>query len=445
MPQIKDSFILNSNRPNFTRDSFKTWAEMYSVDEDNIDVGHISYCVEKGKHYIFCGGDVKWRDLSYQDVITVTLEDMQYLKDDVPVGKLIYCTTDGLMYYKYTDKVSVGGSLYKKLVNIEDATYVTEEEFPDMVDDRIRDFDFGTSGLVTYKTVEDMKQVEPGPDSSIEFGQLAFCEETKLHYYFSLERNDAYGYFKLLSGTKTLIPIITEPKSYINLIGETEEKIVKEVGSVAPLSGEFGLDVDLGLVDYSEFPYAPLNQPYVLKAIMADDLKDYPGKASNVYCEENPMGTLDNPSYVKLGDQKYYYKTYFAPNATPQNSNGDVLNELVWDRNKEVVSENYIIINGTMPWYASTSANGMAKQPLYEWKEDGRVVEAHLLETCKANQEFRIPLKISKLYVSDELSDCWNESDLSEWVEQKMGDYYIYKYKVGELGHRGPIKIKVEF
>ena len=166
MPQIKDSFILNSNVPNFTRDSFDTWEDMILVDPDNIDKGHISYCKETKKHYIFHNeDDVLWKDLSYQDVLTVTKDEMLDLKDDVPVGKLIYCTTDGLMYYKYRNVIEDNTDIYKKLVNIEDATYVTEEEFPNMVDERIRDFDFGTSGLVTYETIEDMKKVVPGDDS----------------------------------------------------------------------------------------------------------------------------------------------------------------------------------------------------------------------------------------------------------------------------------------
>lgn len=444
MPQIKDSFILNSNVPNFTRDSFDTWEDMILVDPDNIDKGHISYCKETKKHYIFHNeDDVLWKDLSYQDVLTVTKDEMLDLKDDVPVGKLIYCTTDGLMYYKYRNATEDNTDIYKKLVNIEDATYVTEEEFPNMVDERIRDFDFGTSGLVTYETIEDMKKVVPGDDSVIEYGQLAFCEETKLHYYFDNERNDNYGYFKLLSGSKTLIPKIIEPYSYISLLGEDEDKIIKEVGEIAPIAGEFGIDAYLGEIDYSEFPYPMENQTYTSKVIMADDLGEYPGESSNVYCEENPMGTADNPSYIKLGNQKYYYKTYFAPNITPQDSNGNVLDELAWDRNKEVKSSNFVVINGTRPWYASTVVD-VVKQPLFEWK-DVVVVEAELLPTYMINQEFRIPLEIKELYIADPVDNNWIKDDLSEWSVELYEDYYIYKYKVNELGHRGSIKIKVIF
>lgn len=53
MPQIKSGFTLKSKSPNFERDSFETKFEMKNVEVGHMDEGHISYCKEDGKHYVF--------------------------------------------------------------------------------------------------------------------------------------------------------------------------------------------------------------------------------------------------------------------------------------------------------------------------------------------------------------------------------------------------------
>ena len=55
MPQIASPFIFNSKEPNFERDRYATLEAMRSVDDRNIDEGHIAYCLEDGNVYKFCG------------------------------------------------------------------------------------------------------------------------------------------------------------------------------------------------------------------------------------------------------------------------------------------------------------------------------------------------------------------------------------------------------
>ena len=50
---IGDNFSYNGKKPNFERDSFETRAALKAFAEANIDNGHIAYCVETNKHYIF--------------------------------------------------------------------------------------------------------------------------------------------------------------------------------------------------------------------------------------------------------------------------------------------------------------------------------------------------------------------------------------------------------
>ena len=61
MPQIKSSFIFNSKYPLDSRDSFDTLNDMLE-NQMRFDEGHITYCKETQKHYIY--------NENYQDNIT---------------------------------------------------------------------------------------------------------------------------------------------------------------------------------------------------------------------------------------------------------------------------------------------------------------------------------------------------------------------------------------
>ena len=51
--QINNNFDYKGNQPNFERDRFETLELMRSADERSFDNGHISYCEETDKHYVF--------------------------------------------------------------------------------------------------------------------------------------------------------------------------------------------------------------------------------------------------------------------------------------------------------------------------------------------------------------------------------------------------------
>ena len=51
--QVNSNFNYKGSKPNFERDRFETLELMRSADERSLDNGHISYCIETGKHYVF--------------------------------------------------------------------------------------------------------------------------------------------------------------------------------------------------------------------------------------------------------------------------------------------------------------------------------------------------------------------------------------------------------
>ena len=118
MPQISSNFILRSKLPNFERDSFQTWNEMINVPTSWIDEGHISYCVERNKHYIFNSangtleGDARWTRLDIpvniqadRSITSVPSIDKltDSLAESLSTGDLVYVINDMTFYYNTYD------------------------------------------------------------------------------------------------------------------------------------------------------------------------------------------------------------------------------------------------------------------------------------------------------------------------------------------------------
>ena len=83
---IGDNFSYNGKKPNFERDSFETLATLKAIPEANIDNGHIAYCIETNKHYIFNDSNSddattgKWRVLESEFSNKVDISDLdEYL------------------------------------------------------------------------------------------------------------------------------------------------------------------------------------------------------------------------------------------------------------------------------------------------------------------------------------------------------------------------------
>ena len=87
--QINNNFDYKGNQPNFERDRFETLELMRSADERSLDNGHISYCEETGKHYVFNeNNDIdvetgKWRLLIENSEDLKSVLDLKADKSDI--------------------------------------------------------------------------------------------------------------------------------------------------------------------------------------------------------------------------------------------------------------------------------------------------------------------------------------------------------------------------
>ena len=85
--QIGDNFNYQGQKPNFERDSFDSFAEMKAFPVTSVDDGHISYCAEDGRHYVFNSANEedattgRWRQLSGDAAVDpATAEDYGTVK-----------------------------------------------------------------------------------------------------------------------------------------------------------------------------------------------------------------------------------------------------------------------------------------------------------------------------------------------------------------------------
>lgn len=186
MPQISSNFILRSKSPNFERDCFATWDEMKSVNSAWMDEGHISYCKETRKHYVFStvnapdneGG--RWTELKLtinDDIIgfinsnsTYVVNGIANLNDDLAeslsLGRIVYVKEDHSLYYNIYD-ASMGATPQTGTyladstgwfhpLHIDLTDYVTSSDLQEALSDYVRTEDLPTiEGGVTQEDLED--------------------------------------------------------------------------------------------------------------------------------------------------------------------------------------------------------------------------------------------------------------------------------------------------
>lgn len=149
---IGDNFSYNGKKPNFERDSFETLAILKAFPEANVDNGHIAYCKETNKHYIFNDSNSadpltgKWRELESEFSNLIDSSDLEaYLtKDEAqstyqPIGDYVLKSEipslDG-----YATEVWVNSQGFLKSIPEEYVTeseldakdYATKDEIPDI-------------------------------------------------------------------------------------------------------------------------------------------------------------------------------------------------------------------------------------------------------------------------------------------------------------------------
>lgn len=165
------------------------------------------------------------------------------------------------------------------------------------------------------------------------------------------------------------------------------------------------------------------------------------------------------PEVLNPGEYRYHFAAFFQKGSPALNNEGLLVSE--WVESTPVESNDYVTINASKPFYYNT-LDGMVKKPLKLWDDNLMHDVAELLPTCQLEQSFMVPRKLKTLYIWNDLLGDYgaipmvkekNEEGLQTenmvpaYFNESVNEegYYIYKYNSDLYGHRGAIKIKVEF
>lgn len=237
----------------------------------------------------------------------------------------------------------------------------------------------------------------------------------------------------------TVYPTFVNPSATISL---TNYNAVQEIGSLAPIRRNFTTNYDPGSINLNG----------VKQNNRGGDLS-----SESIYVNEESNTTF--PETVALGNTSYYYKVSYEEGPQPKDNKGNDYYDPL-DAGF-VISEKAAVVNGTWPWYASTSSatlsNPVVKQKLIAWDtKEGEMSTGEFQTQPSGNlpQVFKIPREATSVQVYDNGSGKWVSEDLNTIYTEKTENitingnerkYYVYTYKSDTIGNRGATKLKVNF
>lgn len=260
-------------------------------------------------------------------------------------------------------------------------------------------------------------------------------------------------------------PTVSEPSANVALkddwsgemsidwYDEAKRIILVKDGSVGPDGGDFyPTNVVDAMISYPK--NITLDPHFTNGPILKSDTK----QSSVGFCKiQNESGEWDYykkdnniyhvPATLSTGEYRYYMATYFTKGSPAINNNGLTIKE--WNENIPIESEDYITIIASKPTYYST-LDGEVENPLQPWS-DNMVDTMELLPSCQCPQQFRTPKPLKHLYIWNDLVGDYARVPSNDGVPAYMietideNGYYKYSYDSNTFGHRGGIKVKIEF
>lgn len=248
-------------------------------------------------------------------------------------------------------------------------------------------------------------------------------------------------------------------RNNISWLDESKRTILVPAYSVTPNSEDFiAKDINDSYISYPE-SYIKIYGEEI--AQYTDGLRlgsdGYPRTIGNCKIRNNE-GEWDDysdnyglPTTETLAPGEYHYHIigYFAGKNPIINNFNEKIKEPWASDDNPIESENFITLYASKPMYYNT-VEGMKETELKIWNDDLMYYEASLLPTCQLEQSFSIPRKIKALYIWNDFIGGYGQIPMVDgipayFVEEIDGDYYTYRYDSNSHGHRGAIKIKVEF
>lgn len=252
-----------------------------------------------------------------------------------------------------------------------------------------------------------------------------FAKGTKVS---DLEGNDYNQMFDDLL-FPTVNPTFTAPSATIKFNNYSS---TQEVGATGPTSSNFSTSYNAGQITLNG-------------AKQANRGGSHDASKSFIYVN----GTTTNttlPSKVTLGSTTFKYRAAYAQGPQPKDNKG---NDYSTPLAAGTVDSSAITLNGTYPWYASTSAatasSPVVKQSLVAWNTTAGNMSTgnfDLQPSGTLPQVFKLPRQLKTLQMKNTVSgnmDTIGTTDYNETTEViNIGGtdvtYYVYTYKGATRG-----------
>lgn len=227
----------------------------------------------------------------------------------------------------------------------------------------------------------------------------------------------------------TVVPTFTAPTATIKLNGYAA---TQEVGAVAPTVDNFTVGYSAGAINLNGVKQANRGG-----AQDVDNSFIYYGSSAD---------NKDLPTAVTLGATTYKYRAAYGEGAQPKDNKG---NDYGTPLAAGHVDSSAVSVNGTYPWYASTSAASaetpVVKQALVAWNATAGAMSTDnfvLQPSGTLPQVFKLPRQLKTLQMLNTVSNQMETIGTSDYTETTETisingndvTYYVYTYNGATRG-----------
>ena len=223
----------------------------------------------------------------------------------------------------------------------------------------------------------------------------------------------------------TINPTFINPNASISLVGYNS---LMEIGSEGPTVSNFKTSYNAGSIN--------------INGVKQNDRGgSHNVTESFIFINSDPTNK-ELPKTILLGNTTFKYRAYYKEGPQPKDNKG---NDYGSPLAEGYVDSAALTINGTWPWYASTSTatseNPVIKQPLVTWASTMKTGNFTLRPSGSLPQVFKLPKQIKSLQMKNAVGqmETVGLTDYTETTEiitlnGNTQTYYVYTYNGSTRG-----------
>ena len=231
----------------------------------------------------------------------------------------------------------------------------------------------------------------------------------------------------------TVYPTFTDPSASISR--KNYNSIVK-LGSNGPTINNFTTSFSKGSI--------------TLNGVKQNDRAgDLDTEQSYIFVSSG-LDDLSGSALTELGNISYKYRAYYGEGPQPKDNKGNDYGSPLQGSYKD---SSAVSINVTLPWFASTSADGVVEQSLISWSTTaGNMSTGNfvLQPSGTTPQVFKIPRKLNSIQklntisgkMEDESKSLYTETTETITINNTKQTYYVYTYNGSD---RSDVTLSIKF